>query len=116
MSFHSNGMCLRSILLRTIDRFVDFDGIRSHSAPFYSETGRPSIDPELLIRMLIVGYSFGVCSERRLCEEVQFEHGELPVSLGAHRCQLRSSLRSCTAWEGLGGFKLLSVLCARRAG
>ncbi len=39
-------------------------------APFYSSTGRPSIDPELLIRMLIVGYCFGICSERRLCEEV----------------------------------------------
>jgi transposase len=39
-------------------------------APFYSETGRPSIDPELLIRMLIIGYCFGIRSERRLCEEV----------------------------------------------
>jgi len=38
--------------------------------PFYSEIGRPSIDPELLIRMLIVGYCFGIRSERRLCEEV----------------------------------------------
>ena len=42
-------------LLRAIDRFVDLDGVRAHLAPFYSETGRPSIDPELLIRMLIVG-------------------------------------------------------------
>ena len=38
--------------------------------PFYSETGRPSIDPELMIRMLIVGYCFGIRSERRLCDEV----------------------------------------------
>ena len=38
--------------------------------PFYSEIGRPSIDPELMIRMLIVGYCFGIRSERRLCEEV----------------------------------------------
>ena len=57
-------------LLRAIDRFVDLDGARAHLAPFYSETGRPSIDPELLIRMLIVGYCFGIRSERRLCEEV----------------------------------------------
>src|SRR6202795_4245877 len=57
-------------LLRAIDRFVDLDGIRAHLAPFYSETGRPSIDPELLIRMLIVGYCFGIRSERRLCDEV----------------------------------------------
>src|SRR5712671_3071643 len=57
-------------LLRSIDRFVELDGLRRELAPFYSEVGRPSIDPELLIRMLIVGYCLGIRSERRLCEEV----------------------------------------------
>jgi transposase len=57
-------------LLRSIDRFVDLSGIRQLLAPCYSAIGRPSIDPELLIRMLIVGYCFGIRSERRLCEEV----------------------------------------------
>src|ERR1700686_5320458 len=57
-------------LLRAIDRFVDLSDVRSHLAPFYSSTGRPSIDPELLIRMLSVGYCFGIRSEPRLCEEV----------------------------------------------
>ena len=57
-------------LLRSIDRFVDLSGIRAHLADFYSHTGRPSVDPELLIRMLLVGYCFGIRSERRLCEEV----------------------------------------------
>src|SRR5438477_3129115 len=57
-------------LLRHIDRFVELDGLRRELVPFYSEIGRPSIDPELLIRMLIVGYCFGIRSERRLCEEV----------------------------------------------
>ncbi len=57
-------------LLRQIDRFVDLSEIRSFLAPFYSATGRPSIDPELMIRMLIVGYCMGIRSERRLCEEV----------------------------------------------
>jgi transposase len=57
-------------LLRSIDRFVDLSGIREHLRPYYSETGRPSIDPELMIRMLIVGYCLGIRSERRLCEEV----------------------------------------------
>ena len=57
-------------LLRAMDRFVDLSNIRELLAPFYSETGRPSIDPELLIRMLIVGYTMGIRSERRLCEEV----------------------------------------------
>src|SRR6202035_4168610 len=57
-------------LLRSIDRFVEFEGLRQELAPFYSEVGRPSIDPELLIRMLLVGYCLGIRSERRLCEEV----------------------------------------------
>ena len=57
-------------LLRSIDRFVDLTSIRTHLADFYSHTGRPSVDPELLIRMLLVGYCFGIRSERRLCEEV----------------------------------------------
>ena len=57
-------------MLRSIDRFVDLDGLRARLAPFYSSTGRPSVDPELLIRMLIVGYCYGIRSERRLCEEV----------------------------------------------
>jgi transposase len=57
-------------VLRAIDGFVDLGSVRAHLAPFYSSTGRPSIDPELLIRMLIVGYCFGIRSERRLCEEI----------------------------------------------
>lgn len=57
-------------LLRRMDQFVDLSGIRRFLAPYYSSTGRPSIDPELMIRMLIVGYCFGIRSERRLCEEV----------------------------------------------
>src|SRR6478672_4141951 len=57
-------------LLRKIDRFVDLSEVRAHLGPYYSDVGRPSIDPELMIRMLIVGYGFGIRSERRLCEEV----------------------------------------------
>jgi transposase len=57
-------------LLRSIDRFVDLSGIRSHLTAFYSCTGRPSIDPELMIRMLLIGYCMGIRSERQLCEEV----------------------------------------------
>ena len=62
-------------MLRSIDRFVDLSGIRAHLASYYSSTGRPSVDPELMIRMLIVGYCFGICSERRLCEEVHLNLG-----------------------------------------
>src|SRR3954467_38382 len=57
-------------MLRAIDGFVDLEGVRAHLATFYSPTGRPSIAPELLIRMLIVGYCFGIRSERRLCQEI----------------------------------------------
>ena len=57
-------------MLRNIDRFVDLSVIRRDLAPFYSSIGRPSIDPELLVRMLLVGYCYGIRSERRLCEEV----------------------------------------------
>lgn len=59
-------------LLRKIDQFIDFEPLRFHLKSFYSHTGRPSIDPELMIRMLIIGYSYGIRSERRLCEEVKF--------------------------------------------
>jgi transposase len=45
-------------------------GIHAELEPYYSTTGRPSVDPELMIRMLIVGYCYGIRSERRLCEEV----------------------------------------------
>jgi transposase len=57
-------------LLRGIDQFLDLSDLHEHLGPFYSHTGRPSIDPQLLIRMLVVGYCFGIRSERRLCEEV----------------------------------------------
>jgi transposase len=62
-------------LLRSIDRCLDLSDLRKHLAEHYSHTGRPSIDPELMIRMLIVGYSYGIRSERRLCEEVHLNLG-----------------------------------------
>jgi transposase len=56
-------------LLRKVDRFVDLSELRAYLGPYYSDVGRPSIDPELMMR-LIVGYCFGIRSERRLCDEV----------------------------------------------
>lgn len=61
-------------LLRSVDRFLDLSGVRKHLQP-YSGIGRPSIDPELMIRMLIVGYCFGIRSERRLCDKVHLNLG-----------------------------------------
>lgn len=57
-------------LLRGIDQCLDLSELRQHLTDYYSHTGRPSIDPELMMRMLIIGYSYGIRSERRLCEEV----------------------------------------------
>lgn len=58
-------------LLRRVDAVLDLSGLRAQLAPHYSHTGRPSIDPELMIRILLIGYCYGIRSERRLCEEVQ---------------------------------------------
>lgn len=57
-------------LLRAIDGHLDLSGLRTYLAEAYSPTGRPSVDPELMLRMLIVGYCYGIRSERLLCEEV----------------------------------------------
>jgi hypothetical protein len=68
---------------------------------FYSHNGRPSVDPELMVRILLIGYSFGIRSERRLCEEV---HLNL-----AYR---RSNLRVVVSW----GFLLSGLAVARETG
>ena len=57
-------------LLRRIDAVLDLSWVRSELAPYYSHTGCPSIDPELMIRMLLVGYCYSIRSERRLCQDV----------------------------------------------
>jgi transposase len=69
-SFNLDDHVPRGHLLRGIDQVLDLRELRALLAPFYSHTGRPSIDPELILRMLIVGYCSGIRSERRLCEEV----------------------------------------------
>jgi transposase len=58
-------------LLRRIDAVLDLSWLRGELAPYYSHTGCPSVDPELLIRMLVIGYCYSLRSERRLCREVE---------------------------------------------
>jgi transposase len=58
-------------LLRMIDGHVDFSFVREQLRDFYSPTGRPSIDPEVLLRLLLIGYLYGITSERRLMDEVR---------------------------------------------
>ena len=57
-------------ILRAIEGIIDLSGVRQHLSGFYSATGRPSVDPDLMMRMLLVGYIMGIRSERRLCDEV----------------------------------------------
>ena len=58
-------------LLRRIDAVLDLSWLRAELSPFYSHTGCPSIDPELMIRMLLVGYCYSIRFERRLCQEIE---------------------------------------------
>jgi transposase len=57
-------------LLRKIDPLLDLSALCETLSPYYSHTGRPSIGPEVMLCMLIVGYCYGIRSERRPCEEV----------------------------------------------
>jgi transposase len=72
--FNLEGRIPAHHLLRRINPTVTriLAGLREKLEAFYSEIGRPSIDPELMVRMLIVGYCYGIRSERRVCEEVEF--------------------------------------------
>jgi transposase len=70
-SFNLDQVVPADRLVRQIDGVLDLAWVHKELAPYYSHTGRPSIDPALMIRMLIVGYVFAIRSERRLCAEVQ---------------------------------------------
>src|SRR5512142_3281338 len=58
-------------LLRLIDRHVSFEFVHEKLRNSYSDTGRPSIDPEVLLRILLLGYLYGITSERKLVEELR---------------------------------------------
>src|SRR5579864_6052133 len=70
-SFDLDNVVPSDHLVRRIDSILDLSWVHKELAPYYSHTGRPSIDPVLMIRMLIVGYVFAIRSERQLCSEVQ---------------------------------------------
>ncbi len=69
--FHLGDAVPEDHLVRKVDAALDLSWLRGELAPYYSSIGRPSIDPELMIRMLIVGYVFAIRSERLICREVQ---------------------------------------------
>src|SRR5258708_39248431 len=68
---HLGELVPKDHLVRKIDTALDLSWLRSEIAPHYSSTGRPSVDPELTIRMLVVGYVFAIRSERLICREVR---------------------------------------------
>src|SRR6202140_5879065 len=70
-SFDLNEVVPPDHLVRQIDGLLDLSWVHKELAPYYSHTGRPSIDPVLMIRMLLVGYVFSIRSERAICREVQ---------------------------------------------
>src|SRR3982074_3371113 len=69
--FHLGDVVPEDHLVRKIDAALDVSWFPRELAPHYSSMGRPSIDPELMIRMLVVGYVFAIRSERLICREVQ---------------------------------------------
>jgi transposase len=71
-AFNLDEVIPKNHLLRRINVFVTavLGDLHEQLEPFYSDIGRPSVDPELMIRMLLVGYCYGIRSERQLCQEV----------------------------------------------
>ena len=69
-------------LVRQIAGVLDLSWVHAELRPFYSRMGRPSVDPVLMIRMLIIGYVFAIRSERALCREVQDPARVVPVLIG----------------------------------
>jgi len=70
-SFHLDEAVPHDHPVRKIAAVLDLSWVHSDLAPFYPKMGRPSIDPELMIRMLIIGYVFAIRSERAICRDVQ---------------------------------------------
>jgi hypothetical protein len=99
-------------LLRRINPIVTrvLADLREELAPFYSDIGRPSIDPELMIRMLIVGYCYGIRFERRLCEEVKLHLGYRWFC----RLELKVPERSRSIATAAFAIATSSVRCSRR--
>ena len=65
-----------------MDAILDLSFVHEAMAEHYSAIGRPSVDPVLMIRMFLIGYLFGIRSERRLCEEVMTLPPETPLRMG----------------------------------
>ena len=85
-SFNLDEHIPQNHLLRDIERRLDLSELRPHLADYYSHIARPSIGPELMTRMLIVGYGYGIRSERRPCGEVHLNWPIAGLVAPAWRC------------------------------
>ena len=108
-------------LLRRIAERVDFSFIRTLCRPYYSHTGQPSVDPVVLFKLLLVGYLYGITSERRLAEEVRlnlayrwFLGYDLDESTPDH--SVLSKLRARLPAEVFEGSSSARSSCAGRSG
>ena len=103
-------------LLRRIDGLLDLGFARGALAASYSATGRPSVDPELMLRMLLIGYLFGIRSERRLCEEVVTRCAVAGLVAGREVAVDGSTILADASWEKkLPGATAADELRAREA-
>src|SRR5262249_24941574 len=103
-------------LVREIAAVLDLAWVRAELARYYSSTGRPSIDPELMIRMLIIGYVFAIRSERAPCRDVQVNFVGCPLRIRSRiirRSRVRATSGSATATSSA---VCSSVLWARASG
>src|SRR3989442_451311 len=86
-------------LLRLIDKHISFELVREQLKDSYSENGRPSIDPELLLRILLPGYLYGITSERKLVEDVRMLLSCLwSAGLGFDRLRPLGSATTAAIW------------------
>jgi hypothetical protein len=82
--------------VRQIAAVLDLSWVHSELAPFYPNLGRPSIDPELMIRMLIIGYAFAIRSERALCRDLKPGQA-LKLEVADFRNKICQKLTKCNA-------------------
>ena len=98
--------------MRKIDTPLDLSWLRSELAPHHSFMGRPSIDPELMIRMLVVGYVFAIRSERLICREVQVNLAYLGFASSVLRTPSRIIRRSHAPVTSASARERFSVACS----
>ncbi len=104
-------------LLRLVDKHINFGFVRERLKDSYSETGRPSIDPELLLRILLIGYLYGVSSERKLVEELRMHLAwRWFTGLGFDQEVPNHSLRSRRIATGDSRSRRCSSSCSRSCG